>query len=57
MVVEVEERMCAGPRVEQALASLTPIPVGALILLGQAWLDELLLGHPKRFEERFGMLD
>ena len=35
--------------------SLTPIPMRTSILSGQMWLDELLVGHPERFVEQFGM--
>ena len=33
----------------------TPIPMRTSILSGQMWLDELLVGHPGRFREQFGM--
>jgi hypothetical protein len=32
-----------------------PIPMRTSILSGQMWLDELLVGHPERFKEQFGM--
>ena len=35
--------------------SLNPIPMRTSILSGQMWLDELLVGHPERFKEQFGM--
>ena len=35
--------------------SLQPIPMRTSILSGQMWLDELLVGHPERFGEQFGM--
>lgn len=41
--------------VRRKLVSLTPIPMRTLILSGQMWLDELLVGHPERFVEQFGM--
>ena len=41
--------------VRHKLVSLTPIPMRTSILSGQMWLDELLVGHPERFVEQFGM--
>ena len=35
--------------------SLSPTPMRTSILSGQMWLDELLVGHPERFREQFGM--
>jgi len=39
----------------QNLLPLRPIPMRTSILSGQMWLDELLAGHPERFNEQFGM--
>jgi hypothetical protein len=32
-----------------------PIPMRTSVLTGQLWLDELLEGHPTRFQEQMGM--
>ena len=34
--------------------SLRPVPMRISILSGRMWLDELLAGHPERFNEQFG---
>lgn len=45
----------ASASVMQGLIRRKPIPKHTSILTGEAWLNELLLGHPGRFKESMGM--
>jgi hypothetical protein len=45
----------AAYSVSLALDCPDPIPKHTSLLTGQCWLDELLVGHPTRFREQFGM--
>ena len=41
--------------VSQYVSAISPTPQHTSMLMGQAWITELLCGHPARFYNMFGM--